>query len=57
LLIRWKYTRYSKRAKTIKIPREGIEALNALKHPVDLYVVVTDEKELVEALERRRRGQ
>ena len=57
MLIKWKYTRYSKRAITIKMPREAIEALNALKHPVDLYVIVTDEKELVESIERRRRGQ
>jgi len=56
LFAKWKYTRYSKKAITIKMPREAIEALNTLKHPVDLYVVVTDEKELVESIERRRRG-
>jgi len=31
-----------------------VEVLNTLKHPVDLYVIVTDEKEVVEAIERRR---
>jgi len=56
LLVKWKYTRHSKKAITIKVPKEVVEALNTLKHPVDLYVIVTDEKELVEAIERRRRG-
>jgi len=54
LLVKWRYTRYSKKAITIKVPKEVVEVLNTLKHPVDLYVIVTDEKELVEAIERRR---